>query len=246
MKIGLFIPCYIDQFFPQAGIAAFELLKKLGCDVEYPTGQTCCGQPMANSGNEADAKKVYKHFVRTFSKYDYIVGPSGSCVNHVRKHYDNIAQSNEVTHVRTNTLDFPEFLVDVLKIKSLDAYFPYKVGLHQSCHGHRGLKLAKSSELVGKDYSKIRKLLGMVKGIELVQLDRNDECCGFGGTFSVKEPEISIKMGLDRIDDHLRNGAEVMTGGDMSCLMHMQGISLRRKDNIKYMHLVEILNANSK
>ncbi|RLD74722.1 MAG: (Fe-S)-binding protein [Bacteroidetes bacterium] len=242
MKVGLFIPCYIDQFFPQAGIAAFELLKKLGCDVDYPTAQTCCGQPMANSGNEEDAKKTYKHYVRTFRDYDYIVAPSGSCTNHVRKHYDNIEQSPDVIHVRKNTLDFPEFLIDVLKIESLDAHFPYKVGLHQSCHGHRGLKLAKSSELVGEEYSKIRTLLNMVKGIELINLDRTDECCGFGGTFSVKEPEISIKMGIDRIDDHLRNKAEVITGGDMSCLMHMQGISLRRKDKLRYMHLVEILN----
>lgn len=245
MKVGLFIPCYIDQFFPEAGIAAFELLKKLGCDVEYPTGQTCCGQPMANSGNELDAKKTYHHFVDIFSNYDYIVGPSGSCTNHVRNHYNVIEQTPEVLHVRKKTLDFPEFLVDVLKVESLDAYFPHKVGLHQSCHGHRMLELAKSSELVGPDFSKIRTLLNMVKGVELVNLDRPDECCGFGGTFSVKEPAISVKMGEDRINDHLRNGAEIITGGDMSCLMHMQGISMRRKDNVKYMHLVEILNAKT-
>lgn len=243
MKVALFIPCYIDQFFPDAGKATLELLQRLGCDVIYPLNQTCCGQPMANSGNEKDAIKAYKHFIDVFSGYDYIVGPSGSCINHVRNHYNILEQTEDVKHVRNNTLDISEFLLDVLKIESLDAYFPHKVGLHKSCHGHRKLNLGKPSELVVDGYSKYEKLLKMVKGVDLIKLDREDECCGFGGTFAIKEPAISIKMGKDRIDDHLRNGAEVITGGDMSCLMHMQGIAKDRKDKVRFMHIVEILNA---
>ncbi len=243
MKVGLFIPCYIDQFFPKAGIATLELLKKMNVEVVYPLNQTCCGQPMANSGNEMDAKKTYLNFVKNFSGYDYVVSPSGSCTNHVRNHYDIIDQTPEVKHVRQNTLDISEFLLDVMKIDALDAYFPYKVGLHKSCHGHRMLKLGKSSELVGTEYSKYEQLLHMVKGLELIELKRKDECCGFGGTFAVKEPAISIKMGKDRIDDHLSGGAEVITGEDMSCLMHMEGIVKQRKYNIRFMHIAEILNS---
>lgn len=242
MKVGLFIPCYIDQFFPQVGIATLELLEKLGCRVEYPTGQTCCGQPMANSGCEADAKVVYRHFVRLFQGYDYIVSPSGSCTYHVRKHYDTLEQTEDVKRVRKNTLDLCEFLIDVLKIKSLNSRFPYKVGLHQSCHGLRGLRLGSGTERILEPYSKLNMLLGMVEGIELVELSRPDECCGFGGTFAVSESALSVKMGKDRIADHAGKGVEVITAGDMSCLMHLEGIIRRQALKIKVKHISEILN----
>lgn len=242
MKIGLFIPCYIDKFYPKVGVATLELLQKLGCVVEYPMAQTCCGQPMANSGAESEAIASYHHFVDTFGSYEYIVAPSGSCTYHVRKHYDVIPQSESVQHVRTQTFDLAEFLVDILKISELDSIFTAKIGLHQSCHGQRGLRLAQSSERVGASFSKIKNLLNMVKGVELVDLDRTDECCGFGGTFAVNEEAISAKMGKDRIADHMRNGAEVIVAGDMSCLMHLEGIIRRKKHPIRVMHLAEILN----
>lgn len=242
MKVGLFIPCYIDQFYPQVGIATLELLEKLGCRVEYPAAQTCCGQPMANTGCEQDAVAAYQHFVALFQAYDYIVAPSGSCTYHVRKHYDIIEQNEEVKRVRANTLDLSEFLLDVLKIETLDCRFPYRVGLHQSCHGLRGLRLGTGSERVLAQHSKLHTLLQMAEGIELVELSRPDECCGFGGTFSVNEPAISVKMGKSRIADHESKGVEVIAAGDMSCLMHLEGIIRRQKKKIKVKHIAEILN----
>lgn len=185
MRVGLFIPCYVDQFYPQVGIATLELLEKLNCEVIVPSGQTCCGQPMANTGCEKDARKNYRYFVDQYKDFDYIIMPSGSCTYHVRKHYDIIEQDEAVQRVRKNTYDISEFLLDVLKIQSLDSHFPYKVGLHQSCHGLRGLRLASGSERTVAPESKLEKLLGMVRDLQLVELERPDECCGFGGTFAI-------------------------------------------------------------
>lgn len=243
-KIGLFIPCYIDQFYPQVGIATLELLQKLGLDVCYPLKQTCCGQPLANSGAEKKAIPVYWNFVRNFNEFDYTVSPSGSCVYHVRKHYNILKQTEEVKKVRKNTYELCEFLVDVMGIDDLKIHFPYKVGIHQSCHGLRGLKLRKSSELIAESYSKVHKLLRKTEGLEIIDLDREDECCGFGGTFSIFEPDVSVKMGKARILDHEKNGAEIITATDMSCLMHLEGIIRRQKKSIKVMHIAEILNSN--
>lgn len=244
MKIGLFIPCYIDQFYPQVGIATLQLLEKIGLDVYYPLKQTCCGQPLANSGEEKKAIKTYRNFVHNFCDYDYIVCPSGSCVYHVREHYNILEQTEEVKRVRRSTYELCEFLVDVLKVDSLNAHFPKKVGLHKSCHGLRGLKLGRSSEIVGENTSKVLHLLNMVDNIQLIALDRVDECCGFGGTFAVLEPDVSVKMGESRIHDHIKNGAEVITATDMSCLMHLEGIIRRQNNKIKVMHIAEILNSS--
>ncbi len=242
MEIGLFIPCYIDQFYPQVGVATLGLLEKLGCQVEYPVQQTCCGQPMANSGGEKEAIPAYLHFVKTFQEYEYIVAPSGSCVYHVGEHYDLIEQTEQVRRVRERILDLSSFLLDVLKVEQLDVQFPFKVGLHQSCHGLRGLRLGQSSERVGEAFSKIKTLLQMVDCLELVELDRADECCGFGGTFAVAEEAVSVQMGKDRIADHERNGVEVITAGDTSCLMHLEGIIRREKKKLRVMHFAEILS----
>ncbi|KAA6322396.1 Lactate utilization protein A [termite gut metagenome] len=244
-KIGLSIPCYIDMFYPQVGIATLELLEKLGQDVVYPNRQTCCGQPLANSGSEDDAKATYRHFVRNFQGFDYIVSPSGSCVYHVRHHYDVLEQTREVVNVRKTVYELCEFLTDILETDDLKIHYPHKVGIHQSCHGLRGLKLASSSERMIDSYSKIRRLLEKAEGIELIELDRKDECCGFGGTFSIFEPDVSVKMGKDRIGDHERNGAEIITAADMSCLMHLEGILRRQKKPIQVKHIAEILNTNA-
>jgi len=244
-KIGLFIPCYIDMFYPQVGIATLELLEKLGQEVVYPEKQTCCGQPLANSGSEKDAKAIYRNFVQNFQGFDYVVTPSGSCAYHVKHHYDIIEQTDSVKKIRQTTFELCEFLTDVLQVDDLKIRFPYKVGIHNSCHGLRGLKLASASELIEQRYSKLRRLLEKAEGIEIVELDRNDECCGFGGTFSIFEPEISVKMGRDRINDHERNGVEIITAADMSCLMHLEGIIRRQKKSIQVKHIAEILNSNS-
>jgi len=243
-KIGLFIPCYIDQFYPQVGIATLDLLQKLELEVHYPLKQTCCGQPLANTGAEKEAIPVYRNFVQNFSEFDYIVSPSGSCVYHVREYYNILEQTEEVKHVRQNTFELCEFIVDVVGIDDLKIDYPHKVGIHQSCHGLRGLKLGMPSELVAERYSKVHRLLEKAEGIEIIRLDREDECCGFGGTFSVFEPEVSVKMGKDRIGDHQRNGAEIITATDMSCLMHLEGIIRRQKQGIKMVHIAEILNSN--
>ena len=244
MNIGLFIPCYIEQFYPQVAIASLALLEKLDCQVHYPLQQTCCGQPLANSGMETEAIPIYKHFIQTFQAYDYIVAPSGSCIYHVRHHYDILESSPELNHIRNKSYDLIEFLVDILKLEKLDARFPHKVGLHQSCHGLRGLNLASSSEKISPDFSKTKYLLNMVKDLELVPLQRLDECCGFGGTFAVNEAAVSVKMGKDRILDHQQNQAQYITAGDMSCLMHLEGIIKKEQADIQVKHIVEILNSN--
>ena len=244
MRVGLFIPCYVDQFFPEVGVATLQLLEKQGCEVVYPEKQTCCGQPMANTGMEQEGKKIYTELAELFKGCDYIVGPSPSCVGHIREHYDIVEQTEPVRHLRKNTYDLVEFLVDVLKIEHLDSSFPYRVGLHRSCHGLRAMHLSKPSELMCDIPLKWEKVLGMVKGVELAELNRFDECCGFGGTFAVSEEAVSVKMGKDRLADHLANGVEVLTSGDMSCLMHLQGIARRQKSGPRIVHLANILNGD--
>lgn len=238
IRVGLFIPCYVDQFYPQVGIATLELLEKVGCTVAYPPDQTCCGQPMANSGFEHLTGECTKLFIKNFNEFDYIVSPSGSCVLHIKEH------SHENAGLHDRIFELVEFLTDVLKIDHLDASFPYRVGLHQSCHGQRGLHLAQMSELMAPPFSKPVQLLNMVKKIQLIDLDRKDECCGFGGTFCVAEEAVSVKMGKDRVADHEKHGAEVITGSDMSCLMHLEGILRRQKSPVRIKHIAEILNSS--
>ncbi|TXG39019.1 (Fe-S)-binding protein [Seonamhaeicola maritimus] len=244
MKVGLFIPCYINQLYPQVGIATIELLEKLNVEVVYPSQQTCCGQPMANSGYEYESVGAYNNFVNNFKDFDYIVTPSGSCAYHVKKHYDIIPQTEEVVAVRKNVYELCDFILNVLKRKDLGAAFPYKVGVHKSCHGLRGLRLGSCSEVVEEKYSYIEELLNEVKGTEIMPLKRADECCGFGGTFAVTEEAVSVKMGKDKIKDHLESGVEVITATDTSCLMHLEGLVNRNNQPLKVLHIAEILNSN--
>jgi L-lactate dehydrogenase complex protein LldE len=244
LKVGLFIPCYVDQFYPQVGIATLELLEKLGCTVTFPLNQTCCGQPMANSGFEHMAQPCNELFVNNFDGFDYIVSPSGSCTLHIKEHLHSEHNESSATHIRKRVYELVEFLTDVLKVENLKAYFPHRVGLHQSCHGQRGLHLSQMSELNAPWFSKPHQLLGQVKGIDLVELSRKDECCGFGGTFCVSEEAVSVKMGKDRVADHEQQEVEYITGGDMSCLMHMAGILNRKGSKIQVVHIAEILNSS--
>jgi L-lactate dehydrogenase complex protein LldE len=243
MKVGLFIPCYVNQFYPHVGINTLELLEKLGCSVDYPLNQTCCGQPMANSGYESLTAGCNELFVESFADYDYIVCPSGSCTLHLKDHLHSEKNEATAVSIRRHMYELTEFLTDVVKVEKLTSKFPHKVGLHQSCHGQRGLHLSQMTELVAAPYSKPEHLLNMVEGIELIDLDRKDECCGFGGTFCVFEETVSAKMGKDRVHDHQRNGAEFITGVDMSCLMHLDGILKREKSKVQVKHIAEILNA---
>ncbi len=245
MKVGLFIPCYIDQFYPQVGMDTLHLLERLDLEVVYPTNQTCCGQPVANAGFEKESVKAALHYVDQFQEFDYVVTPSGSCAYHVKHHYDIVPDSEAAEKVKGITYELCDFLVNILKETDLGAIYEHKVGLHQSCHGLRGLRLGKSSEQVTDDYSFCNDLLLKVEGLELMDLYRSDECCGFGGTFSVTEAPLSVKMGSDRIRDHLENGVEVITATDMSCLMHMEGIIRRRKLPIRVEHIASILNSTA-
>ncbi|HEX6224598.1 MAG TPA: (Fe-S)-binding protein [Chryseolinea sp.] len=244
MRVALFIPCYVNQFYPRVAVATLAVLEKLGVEVSYPPDQTCCGQPMANAGFEESTKGTNELFIKNFYNSDFIVSPSGSCVLHIKDHLHS--HNNEVlaSQIRGKVYELTEFLTDILKVKGLNARFPYAVGLHQSCHGQRGLMLSQMSEIVGPPFSKTEYLLNMVGGLRLVSLERADECCGFGGTFCVTEEAVSVKMGVDRIQDHVAHGVDVITGTDMSCLMHLEGILRRQKSRIKVAHVAEILNAN--
>lgn len=243
MTVGLFIPCYVNQFYPGAAIATLQLLEKLGVNVAFPPNQTCCGQPMANSGFEHLTQGCNDLIINDFADFDYIVCPSGSCVLHIKEHIHSEKEPVKAASISHKIYELVEFLTDILKVENLNAHFPYKVGVHQSCHGQRGLKLSQMTELVEPDFSKPMQLLNMVKELEIIPLNRKDECCGFGGTFCVAEEAVSVKMGKDRVADHLSHGAEYITGADMSCLMHMEGILRRQGSKTKVLHIAEILNA---
>ena len=244
MKVALFIPCYIDQFYPKVGIATLELLEKLGCDVSFPLEQTCCGQPMANSGFATSSKGCDTNFIKNFDGFEYIVAPSGSCVLHVKEHLKDDLHPEKVEQIRKNVYELTEFLTDILKVEKLNARFPYKVGLHNSCHGQRGLGLSSVTERMLPQFSKPEQLLSMVKGIQLSKPKRSDECCGFGGTFCVFEEAVSVKMGKDRIVEHDDNNVDYITGGDTSCLMHLEGILKRQGSKVRTIHIAEILNSS--
>lgn len=234
MRVALFIPCYVDQFYPAVGIATLELLEKLGCRVVVPYNQTCCGQPMANAGFAQLSEGSNRLFHDNFDTFDYIVSPSGSCVLHVKEHNPGFVGK---------VFELCEFITDILAVKIPAVRFPYRVGLHQSCHGQRGLRLSSMSERNEPHFSKVETLLAQVDGLQLLKTKRPDECCGFGGTFCVTEEAVSVKMGRDRLAEHVANGVEYITGGDMSCLMHLEGILRRQGSTIQIKHIAEILNA---
>ena len=241
MKVGLFIPCYINAVYPQVGVASYRLLTSLGIDVDYPLNQTCCGQPMANGGFEKDATHLAEQMERLFQQYDYVVGPSASCVVFVKEHYPTLLNQSEHACLSSRIYEICEFLHDVVKINKLNAYFPHKVSVHNSCHGLRLLRLGSPSELVEPRHSTLKDLLALVEGVEVFEPKRVDECCGFGGLFSIEEAATSVCMGQDKVKDHIATGAEFITGADSSCLMHMEGIIRRENLPIRTMHIVEIL-----
>lgn len=242
MHVALFLPCYVDQFYPDVGLATVELLEQCGCVVHFPEAQTCCGQPMANTGCWDDARPLAARFVDIFRDYEYVVCPSGSCTAMVTHHYDELVATHDgYQALKKKTFELCQFLNDIVHVDRLAARFPHRVGLHNSCHGLRELRLGSSSERMTPGFSHARRLLGMVDDIELVDLSRVDECCGFGGTFAVTEEAVSCMMGDDRIADHVQAGAEVITAGDMSCLMHMDGLLRRQRKNLPVMHIAQIL-----
>lgn len=243
MKIGLFIPCYVDALYPDVGVAAYKLLKHLQVDVTYPMAQTCCGQPMANAGFEDKAVGLAAKYEDMFRGFDYVVAPSASCAAFVRLNYPRLLKGKTRCETAARTTDICEFLHDVLQVKSLPGCFPHKVSLHNSCHGVRELGLSSPSERNVPPFNKIKDLLQLVKGITVVEPEHVDECCGFGGMFSIEEPQVSTRMGQDKLARHMATGAEYITGPDSSCLMHLEGIARRQKKDIKFIHVVQILAA---
>ncbi len=251
MRIGLFIPCYIDQLFPQVGMATLQVLEKYGGDwasargedfeIVFPSAQTCCGQPMANTGCTEEARPLAEKFLTIFQTFDAVVCPSGSCVAMVRHHYEEyLAEKEGFAELKSRTFELCEFLHDVLKVERMVGRFPHRVGLHQSCHGLRELGMGSPSELAIESYSKVRALLATMEDITFAELERPDECCGFGGTFAVNEEAVSCMMGNDRLHDHHQAQTEVLTAADMSCLMHLEGLLRRQKKPLRVMHVAEI------
>ena len=243
MKTGLFIPCYVDALYPEVGVATYKLLKHLGVDVVYSERQTCCGQPMANAGFENEAVPLAEHFEDIFKGCDYVVAPSASCAAFVKINYPRLLKGLHFCETTDKIMDVCEFLHDVLKVKSLPGKFPHVVSVHNSCHGVRELGLSSPSEQHITKYSKIKDLLSLVDGITVKEPERVDECCGFGGMFSIEETAVSTQMGQDKLRRHMDTGAEYITGPDSSCLMHLQGVAKRQQADIKFIHVVQILSA---
>jgi L-lactate dehydrogenase complex protein LldE len=231
----------VDAVYPEVGVATYKLLKHLGLDVVYPEGQTCCGQPMANAGFEKQAIPLAQKFEDKFKDFDYVVAPSVSCTAFVRINYSRLLSHECETAKRA--MDVVEFLHDVVKVNHALGTFPHKVSLHNSCHGVRELGLSSPSEMHMEKFNKIKDLLLLVDGIQVVEPERPDECCGFGGMFSVEETAISAQMGRDKVERHIQTGAEYVTGPDCSCLMHMEGVAKKQGLNIQFKHVVEILAA---
>ena len=240
MKIGLFIPCFIDQFYPEVGKISYKLLLKLGHQVEVATNIQCCGQPLANGGYEHKAKGLYQDFVNAYNKYDLVVMPSGSCTYHISHHYTNIVQDSSTIKVRNTVIDICDFLIkyEMDNLPTID--FPHQIALHTGCHSLRGLRFGESSELVSSPKLNIEHLLTFARGHNLTTLDRPDECCGFGGTFATTEAAISVKMGQDKINDIKTQKADYILTNDMSCIMHLQGIIDNEGGRLKTMHIIEL------
>jgi len=221
------VTCVNDAMFPETGKAVVRLLRRLGVDVEFPQAQTCCAQPMVNTGYLDEAVPVVRAFVDAFAGYDAVVTPSGSCAAMVREHYPKFGE----TGLPARTYELTEFLVDVLGVTDVGAYFPHTVTYLPSCHGLRLLGLGERP----------RRLLEAVKGLELRELPGADECCGFGGTFAVKNSDVSAAMGQDKVRNAASTGADVLCGADNSCLMHIGGILRRQDAPQRALHIADIL-----
>lgn len=236
-RVGLFVTCLVDQFAPQAARTAVRVLERLGVRVGVPALQTCCGQPFLNDGFPHHAAELAARWVELFEPFDFVVAPSGSCVTTVREFYPRLVRGQfqqRAEAVAHRTYELSEFLVRVLKAEEVGARFPHRVAFHPSCHLLRGLRAADCA----------RALLLRVEGLELVELADAEGCCGFGGVFSVKFPEVSEAMMRDKLDQVESTGADVLTSTDLGCLLHLAGGLSRRASRVRCLHLAEILGAS--
>ena len=242
MLISLFITCYNDTLFPQTGKAVVAVLERLGHTVEFRSAQTCCGQMHYNTGYQREALPMMRHFLEIFRGAETICIPSSSCVAMIREHYPKMAAASgdnalerAVKNVLPRVFEFTELLVDKLGVTDVGAFFPHAVTLHPSCHGLRSLHLG----------DKPARLLAAVGGITVLNLSEADQCCGFGGTFAIKNPDVSAAMLSDKIHCILNTGAEICTAADNSCLMHISGALSRQRTGVRCLHLAEILAGES-
>ncbi len=232
VRVSLFVTCVIDQVFPKVGMAMADVLERAGCEVEFREAQTCCGQPAFNSGYRDEARTVAEHFLTTFEGAEHIVVPSGSCCSMISHHFAELLPGDKRVHeMEPRVWEFSQFLTNVLKIEDVGARFDGAVTYHDSCHALRELKI--------KDGP--RRLLENVRGLRLVEMEPTEECCGFGGTFAVKFPEISGGMVRTKIDAIEKTGAGTVVSIDSSCLMQIQGALSRAGSKIRTMHLAEVL-----
>lgn len=235
MNVQLFIPCFIDQLYPQVAFNMVKVLEKAGCSITYNTGQTCCGQPAFNAGFWGESKEVCKKFLNDFSGSDYIVAPSASCAGFVRNYYttlfENSSESALAKKTAERTFEFSEFLIHILKTDDVGASFNGKATYHDSCAALRECKIKNEP----------RQLLSKVKGLELVEMNDVETCCGFGGTFAVKFEPISIAMGDQKVTNAAATGAEYLISTDMSCLMHIDGCNKHKGAGLKVLHLADVL-----
>ncbi len=237
MKVALSITCVNDAMFPETGRAVVTLLRRLGVDVEFPAAQACCGQPMVNTGYLDEAVPVVRNYVAAFAGYDAVVTPSGSCAGSARHQHAIVARRSgderlvEAVESAPPTYELSEFLVDVLGVVDVGASFPHRVTYHPTCHSLRMLGVG----------NRPRRLLEEVRGLRLVDLPGAEECCGFGGTFALKNAETSVAMGSDKASHVRSTGAEVLVAGDSSCLMHVGGLLSRERAGVRTMHLAEVL-----
>lgn len=234
-QVQLFIPCFVNQLYPQTGMNMVKVLEKLGCNVTYNTKQTCCGQPAFNAGYWDEAKSVATKFLHDFDGEGYIVAPSGSCTGYARNYYerlfDNSAEHNLSLKVRSNMYEFTEFLTEVLKVENLNATLNGKATYHDACGALRECGIKQGP----------RKLLQNVKGLELVEMKECETCCGFGGTFAVKYEPISIGMAQTKVQSALDTGAQYMISTDVSCMMHIQGYIDKNNIPMQTMHIADVL-----
>lgn len=236
-RVGLFVTCLIDLFRPSVGFAAVRLLEQAGCQVSVPRGQTCCGQPAYNSGDRADTRTIARQTIQQFEKFDYVVAPSGSCAGMIKVHYPRLFEdqpdwARRAQAVADKTYELISFLVDVRGMSQVEgARLEAKVTYHDSCSGLRELGVK----------SQPRLLLGSVEGLELAELPGSEVCCGFGGTFCVKYPEISDRMVSDKTEDIQSTGADLLLAGDMGCLMNMAGKLKRQGNKMQARHVAEVL-----
>jgi L-lactate dehydrogenase complex protein LldE len=238
MRVALMVTCINDAMFPDAGKAVVRLLRRLGVDVEFPQAQTCCGQPMVNTGYLDEAVPVVRTFVEAFSGYDAVVAPSGSCAGSARHQHAMVARRSgdpdleaAVAETSPRVYELSEFLVDVLGVEDVGASFPHSVTYHPTCHSLRMLGVG----------DRPTRLLRAVHGLRLLDLPEAEQCCGFGGTFAVKNADTSVAMGADKARHVRETGAEVLVAGDNSCLMHIGGMLSRQRAGVRVMHLAEVL-----